>query len=75
MVGVEKYAAGRPWDVQGPAKDACRFTAWLRDKQVPDPNIMLFLSPLEPQQGPGTPEALPPCPRLDRQFLVGTPTG
>jgi len=47
VVGIEKYAAGQEWNLNGPARDACRFTDWLRRRGVPDVNISLFLAPLE----------------------------
>lgn len=47
VVGIEKYAAGRKWDLDGPASDAFRFVKWLRYRGVPKENILLFLSPLE----------------------------
>jgi hypothetical protein len=47
VVGVEKYAAGAEWDLDGPAYDAGRFVHWLRRNGVPASQILLFLSPLE----------------------------
>jgi hypothetical protein len=47
VVGIERYAAGDSWDLNGPAHDACRFTQWLHSHHVPAENISLFLSPLE----------------------------
>jgi hypothetical protein len=47
VVGIEKYAAGPDWNLNGPASDACRFTDWLLARGIPAENIALFLSPLE----------------------------
>ncbi len=48
VVGVEKYAIGEKWNLDGPASDAIRFVQWLREKkEVPAKNIHLFLSPLD----------------------------
>lgn|SRR5262245_13137012 len=47
VVGIEKYAAGVDWDLDGPVYDAGRFVRWLRGKGVPAAQILLFLSPLE----------------------------
>jgi hypothetical protein len=47
VVGVETYAAGKQWDLDGPASDAVRFVAWLRERKIPVENIYLFLSPLD----------------------------
>jgi len=46
VVGVENYDAGRDWNLNGPANDACKFAKWLCDRQVPPENITLFVSPL-----------------------------
>ena len=43
IVGIEKYEAGTNWNLNGPAHDACNFTNWLRDRQVPLENIHLFI--------------------------------
>ena len=51
VVGVEKYAAGAEWDVDGPASDACRFWNWLGQLHVPTGNVHLFLSPLDCNRG------------------------
>jgi len=48
VVGIERYDAGRAWDLDGPARDAYRFVAWLRRSGVPEANIALFVSPLDP---------------------------
>lgn len=47
VVGVEHYAAGPKWDLDGPASDARKFVEWLRTRRVPDENIFLYLSPLD----------------------------
>ncbi|MGQ5640598.1 MULTISPECIES: VMAP-C domain-containing protein [unclassified Streptomyces] len=46
VVGVEEYAAGADWSLDGPALDACRFTAWLTSHGVPAERVSLLLSPL-----------------------------
>jgi hypothetical protein len=46
VAGIENYAAGRKWELKGPANDACRFVRWLRGRGVPAGQILLFLSPL-----------------------------
>jgi hypothetical protein len=46
VVGIEKYAAGDNWDLNGPAMDALRFTEWLVKRKVPPENILAFISPL-----------------------------
>ena len=51
VVGVEKYAAGSAWDLDGPASDACRFVQWLRRRGVPVNQISLFLSALDGNNG------------------------
>ena len=46
VVGVEKYAAGSNWDLDGPTSDANKFVEWLRGRQVPVENIFyVSLSP------------------------------
>lgn len=45
VVGIEEYAAGHRWRLDGPALDACRFASWLADRGVPAANITLLLSP------------------------------
>ncbi|MCQ4211163.1 effector-associated domain 2-containing protein [Streptomyces longispororuber] len=53
VVGVEHYAAGDGWRLPGPACDALRFYAWLRERGVPESNILLHLSPAgDRQPGP-----------------------
>jgi hypothetical protein len=52
VVGVERYAAGRSWDLPGPAADARRFTAWLRGRGVPAAHIPLLLGDLPGAGGP-----------------------
>ncbi|GAA2302575.1 caspase family protein [Streptomyces kunmingensis] len=47
VVGVERYAAGDSWRLPGPAHDALRFHAWLRERGVPESNILLHLSPAD----------------------------
>jgi uncharacterized caspase-like protein len=47
LVGIERYKAGKDWDLDGPASDARRFAAWLRKSGVPAANITALISPLE----------------------------
>lgn len=47
VVGIEKYDAGSRWDLNGPALDALKFAEWLSNKDVPDENILLFISALD----------------------------
>ncbi|HPE73371.1 MAG TPA: hypothetical protein PK018_14590, partial [Candidatus Competibacter sp.] len=47
VVGIEQYAVGTPWNLDGPASDAARFVDWLCSKGVPPKNILVLLSPLE----------------------------
>jgi len=47
VAGVEKYAGGWEWNLNGPVNDACRFVRWLRDRGVPAGQIKLLLSPLD----------------------------
>lgn len=57
IVGIERYDAGADWDLNGPAGDALRFMNWLRSGNVPQENILLFLSPLDQNlqgHGPAT---------------------
>jgi hypothetical protein len=51
VVGIEKYDSGTRWDLNGPASDALRFVRWLRQRGVPKTKILLFLSPLDQNQG------------------------
>lgn len=46
VVGVEAYAAGGGWSLDGPALDACRFAAWLTGRGVPADRVSLLVSPL-----------------------------
>ena len=46
VVGIERYDAGSDWNLDGPAKDAVRFTSWLADRGVPADQMLIFLSPL-----------------------------
>lgn len=47
VVGIEEYAAGESWRLPGPADDAVRFHGWLRERGVPESNILLHLAPTE----------------------------
>jgi hypothetical protein len=46
VVGVEAYAAGDGWSLDGPALDACRFAGWLAGRGVPADQVTLLVSPL-----------------------------
>lgn len=46
VVGVEEYAVGASWRLDGPALDACRFVEWLIGRGVPAGNVSLLVSPL-----------------------------
>jgi len=47
VVGIEQYAAGKSWDLNGPAHDAVKFTAWLESQGVPSSQIIRCLAPLQ----------------------------
>ncbi|AGM07150.1 caspase family protein [Amycolatopsis keratiniphila] len=47
VVGIEEYAAGAHWRLDGPVPDACRFTGWLLSCGVPPANITLLTAPLD----------------------------
>ncbi|HYP29644.1 MAG TPA: hypothetical protein VE262_23225 [Blastocatellia bacterium] len=47
VVGVEKYALGPQYNLNGPAHDGVRFARWLRSRGVPAKNISLCLSSIE----------------------------
>ena len=51
VVGIEKYAQGSMWDLDGPADDAHRFVQWLLDRDVPRDHILQFISPLDKNSG------------------------
>lgn len=46
MVGIENHAGDEAWSLDGPALDACRMAAHLRDRGVPAENIWLHAAPL-----------------------------
>ena len=46
VVGIERYEAGRKWDLDGAAESALRIIGWLRECDVPAENITVLLSPL-----------------------------
>lgn len=50
VAGVEKYEAGKDWNLNGPVNDAARFVRWLRGRGVPAGQILLHLSPLDDNQ-------------------------
>jgi hypothetical protein len=72
VVGVERYAAGDKWNLNGPAHDARRFATWLHDRGVPADNISLFLAPLEQNQDTlaGEPAAQDATRALIEQALI-----
>ncbi|NUS80758.1 MAG: hypothetical protein HOV70_31755 [Streptomyces sp.] len=45
LVGVDTYASPNLGNLTGPALDACRHAAWLRNREVPAANIRLLISP------------------------------
>lgn len=47
VVGIESYAAGDAYDLNGPAQDALEFARWLIDRGVTAEAIQLMLSPLD----------------------------
>ena len=51
LIGIERYAAGSSWDLNGPASDVYRFADWLCRNHVPGENISVLLSPLERNAG------------------------
>lgn len=47
VVGIEAYAAGKEWFLDGPARDAVRFAQWLVERErVPRDNIELLITPV-----------------------------
>lgn len=46
VVGIEQYAAGSSWDLDGPASDAVRFLEFLRASGIPKHNIYAYVAPL-----------------------------
>ena len=50
VVGIEKYAYGSRWNLNGPASDAVRFVRWLRQRGIAPERILLFLAPLDENQ-------------------------
>lgn len=47
VVGVENYAAGESWNLDGPIKDALEVRQWLLDREVPANQIHTLLSPTD----------------------------
>jgi hypothetical protein len=50
IVGIERYAAGASWDLNGPLNDALAIRQWLLDCGVPTTQIHLHASVLESNQ-------------------------
>ncbi|WP_338702380.1 caspase family protein [Streptomyces sp. Q6] len=50
VVGIERYRAGDTWRLPGPAHDALRFHTWLRERGVPERNILLHLAPVDDER-------------------------
>jgi hypothetical protein len=48
VVGIRTYHGNPGWDLPEADRRAADFTEWLRDRNVPPENILLFLSPLPP---------------------------
>ena len=46
VVGIEYHGGHEAWSLDGPALDACRMAAHLRDRGVPAENIWLHAAPL-----------------------------
>lgn len=51
LVGIEEYAAGPDWRLDGPALDACRFARWLLGRGVPADQIHLLVTPHHGNRG------------------------
>ena len=49
-MGIERYAAGAQWDLDGPLKDALEIRCWLLSCGVPAQQIHLHVAPLEKNQ-------------------------
>lgn len=50
IVGIESYAAGAQWDLDGPLNDALAIREWLLSCRVPAEQIHLHVAPLEKNQ-------------------------
>lgn len=50
IVGIERYAAGPQWDLNGPLNDALAIQKWLLGSGVPSGQIHLHVSALEANQ-------------------------
>lgn len=53
LVGVETYAGGAAWDLDGPATGALRMAQWLLDQHVPPAHIALFVNFGQPRSDAG----------------------
>jgi len=51
VIGVEVYAAGDSWALDGPAADVVRVVTWLRDSGVPADQITVLVSALPHNRG------------------------
>jgi len=51
VVGIEAYAAGPSWNLDGPVSDAVRLLEYVRGCDVPKENTRAFLAPLSPNGG------------------------
>ena len=51
VVGIEKYEAGTPYDLNGPARDALKFADWLLARGVKPDGIKLFITTLDQNSG------------------------
>lgn len=47
LVGIEEYAAGERYRLDGPVNDVLRVASWLQDQGVPAENLLYRLNPLE----------------------------
>lgn len=46
LIGIETYAAGPSWDLDGPANDVLAMHGWLRGREVPASQIQTLVSVL-----------------------------
>src|SRR5450432_361701 len=70
VVGIEKYAGGKDWNLNGPASDACRMALWLRKNGVPADRIAFHLSPLDPEPVAPGPAIIDPNRLETREDLI-----
>ncbi|MET8244237.1 caspase family protein [Streptomyces sp. NPDC005202] len=73
IVGIETYAAGRSWDLPGPARDALALRRLLLSAGVPEANVRLHLAPL-PSFAPDAPYACAAHATLRSTLVNGLPS-